>query len=591
MQGLGKHFPLGALVLLGLFTELKLVGQQRSGAAAPLGQPPVGERSPTPARQARANEAFDQAVFQGILKGLRIVRAAPEIVRNPATEGVEVLPSVTNNMSFLRGQDFTNLFTPYLEKEVRYSTLQQMERKVWQYCRKQNHPLVDAIVPADQTFSNGVVQMIVLEGKISNVIVTNPGRAWFSSDFIRSQIHQQVGESFDSRVLDDDIDWLNRNPFRELSPVLTPGRQPTETELKVSVEDRIPLRAYLGFEDTGVETIGVERFVTGFHWGNAFGLDHQFSYQYMADIEFKFLNAHNVTYLAPLPWRHSVQMVGSYVNAESDQFGAARSEGDNYMASLRYGIPLPTIAGLRHQISFGFDFKSISSLLVFNAGTPFAFGTDQSANIAQFQMGYSASLMDPYGQTSLSSDLFVSPGILPDQEDRFSNLRAGTTPTYVYGRIMMERATRLPWDFAWNLQAGIQLASERLLPSEQQGMGGYATVRGYDERQVNGDNGFFVRNELRTRAIPLGTTFKHPNYLQLLGFCDYGITTIIDAIQPFEDPHSTLSSVGVGLRFTLAQNFVLRADYGFQLHEKIELSDRLLSAEHSRAHFSALLSF
>lgn len=37
-----------------------------------------------------------------------------------------------------------------------------------------------------------------------------------------------------------------------------------------------------------------------------------------------------------------------------------------------------------------------------------------------------------------------------------------------------------------------QLASTNLLPSEQMGLGGYNSVRGYLERQVNVDNGLIV---------------------------------------------------------------------------------------------------
>jgi len=112
------------------------------------------------------------------------------------------------------------------------------------------------------------------------------------------------------------------------------------------------------------------------------------------------------------------------------------------------------------------------------------------------------------------------------------------------------------------------LANHNLLPSEQLGMGGYATARGYEEREGNGDQGYFISNEIRTPAINLSHFFtKSPlleDKVQLLGFWDYGEIQNVDLLAS-EKPHYFFSSVGPGLRYTLSRHFSLRFDYGWQL--------------------------
>jgi hypothetical protein len=107
--------------------------------------------------------------------------------------------------------------------------------------------------------------------------------------------------------------------------------------------------------------------------------------------------------------------------------------------------------------------------------------------------------------------------------------------SYAYGRLDLHRETLLPLilpikggvdeHFTWVLRASGQFADARLLPTEQFGLGGYDTVRGYNERVVDGDDGWLLVNEIRTPHIPLGNLTARTDgrdWLQGLIFCDYG---------------------------------------------------------------------
>src|SRR5207249_1598856 len=103
----------------------------------------------------------------------------------------------------------------------------------------------------------------------------------------------------------------------------------------------------------------------------------------------------------------------------------------------------------------------------------------------------------------------------------------------------------------------------------QAGVGGYTTVRGFDERTLNFDESAVLQNELRPPPIPLGSIGGKSSQLQLLGFVDVGGGNNKQEVSG--ETSQTLSSAGVGLRLEIGKNFSLRADYGFQLSDKVNL--------------------
>jgi hemolysin activation/secretion protein len=113
------------------------------------------------------------------------------------------------------------------------------------------------------------------------------------------------------------------------------------------------------------------------------------------------------------------------------------------------------------------------------------------------------------------------------------------------------------------------VSDANLTPSEQLGLGGYDTVRGYDEREVNSDEGYLFNIELRTPSMSIGKRFgwtRWKDQLQFLAFWDYGVG-YDHTLLPGEPSDTPLSAVGAGLRFTIDSNVSVRADYGFQLHK------------------------
>ncbi|MFM6157687.1 MAG: ShlB/FhaC/HecB family hemolysin secretion/activation protein, partial [Sphaerospermopsis kisseleviana] len=121
------------------------------------------------------------------------------------------------------------------------------------------------------------------------------------------------------------------------------------------------------------------------------------------------------------------------------------------------------------------------------------------------------------------------------------------------------------------LRSDLQLADRPLVPLEQLSIGGQQSVRGYRQDQLLADNGLFASGELRTSIIKIP---KWQTTVQLSPFFDFG-TVWNHYNSETKILKQTLSSVGLGLRFLVGNNFNARIDWGIPL-VKIDRSGNTL---------------
>jgi hemolysin activation/secretion protein len=463
-------------------------------------------------------------------------------------------------------EDFAVRYLPYLGQPMTRGKLNELVKSIIVYYRNHNRPVVDVAVPA-QDITNGVLQVVVLEAHVGTVTVT--GNRWFSSREIRDSVYAEPGDDIDSSQLQANLDFLNQNPFRTTAVVYQPGEKLGETNLVLQTKDRFPARVFAGYEDSGDIETGIDRYFAGFNYGDLFGLGQQLNYQYTTSGNFDSLRAHSGSYVIPLPWEHTLTFFGSYVDTKGELPSLFGVTGRSYQVSGRYSVPLPTVTlskvSYRHSFEAGFDYKYNNNSLEFGnapaAGTLYA--------VDQFVLGYNGTESDPWGRTTINENLYISPGDLGgnNNDAAFSNAHTGATSDYVYNTLVLERLTRLPEDWSLVLRGTLQTSNANLAPSEQLGFGGYDTVRGYDEREVNTDDGFIFTTEVRSPSVSIGDTFHIPHVkdqLQFRAFWDYGAGSN-HAPLPGESNEIPLSSLGLGLRYTINTYLSLRYDYAFQL--------------------------
>jgi len=571
-----------------------------------------------PNAEAQTNAAppkADSATIPGFDAPLRAIVIVPtrDAVQVQGVKGVQGVS--VQGPAFLKTAKFEKLLSGFFGQRLTDETLKRLQIAIIKHCRDVGHPVVDVFL-REQEYVDATVQIAVIEGKIQKITVENEGHKWFSDAFVSRQLTLKQGDAIESDILNEDLSWLSQNTyqslgvfegsFRDVRASFTQGNELGTTDLKLKVEDRFPLRPFLGYENSGFEVIGKERYFAGFNYANVFGLDHRLNYQFTADTSFDLFRSHAASYVVPLPWRHELILFGAYADLRPDygrlsdtNFANFKNDGSTYQISARYSAPLPDLGKLEHSLMAGFDFKRTDTPLLFigSAGGGGSILATNLVDVAQFSLDWSGRLRDKLGGTAFSLLGVYGPGGLTDHNRQrdFSEFAPGSDAQYVYGRLELRRETKLPLDFLWYTRAAGQYSDSELIPSELFGLGGWATIRGYNERVVNASDGWLVINELRSPQFTLGNLTGQEgkrDWIQGLVFLDYGRVINRNPFGGYKYDY-TLLSVGLGLRYQLADNLHFRFDYGFELDDEYKTapSAQLEKQPSGRGHIGLEISY
>ena len=473
----------------------------------------------------------------------------------------------------------------YLNQPLDLSKINVIKQAIHEYFQANHNPFVLVSVPK-QCISYGVLQLVVTEAKVGNIRVE--GNRWFSDKCLKQYVKAQPGQGINVDTLQTDLNFINRNPFRQVNIVYAPGKQTGTTDLVLAAEDRPPFRIYAGADDTGLLTTGRERIFGGLTWGKVLGFDHILSYQYTASYNLKSFQSHTLQYMMLFPWKHTLNLYGGYSTVHAAlPFPEATNLGISSQLSLRYTLPFQTTPRFSDEFSFGFDYKSSNNTIQYSQLFP---NVAKQVNLTQLVFEYHLNKEWNTSRLEFTGELYGSPfTFLANQSEAdYETLRPNADTKWFYGKGSLRFTRKLPLDFALTIWGRGQFAVGNLLPSEQFGIGGHATVRGYEERQLNMDNGFIGNIEFRTPPISLISTFrKHPikDSIQFIGFLDYGVGTNNTTL-PGEPNYDYLFSIGPGVRYTLDPYIAARLDWGVKLHNAA-----LFSGGWSMIHFSGTISY
>jgi hemolysin activation/secretion protein len=523
--------------------------------------------------------------------------AAPNRVVIQALEGVVFVPSLAalqkdglptssagpqriaaSGLPLLADPAFIRQVRPYIGRSLTMKGLQQIGQLARNWYRAHGRPFVSVTVPP-QNINTGVVQVVVTEYRVDHVQVQ--GNRWFSSHTLAAESGLVPGETLTLPGVQQDLNWLNANPFRTVTTVFQPGSEPGATDVVLETHDQLPVRVYSSFDNAGVPSLGLGEWSVGAIWGDAFGLDQQLSYQFTRSVDGRY-DANAFSWTAPLPWRDKLLIFGSYEQETPDigsNFGEAGHSGQ---ASLRYVHTLPWLPWLTEDIQIGYDFKTTNNNLEFGGVRVFR----NEVEVDQFPLIYEAAFTDPYGQTTFENQLVISPGNLTGGNNMlaFQAALPGSRPDYLYDRIGLTRVTRLPYRFSWVTRAMGQVSDRNLMYSEQLGAGGPDSARGYYTDTALGSEGALVSEEIRAPALSLSRLIAHRSRagdeVQPGLFWDYAHVSQVEPV-PDQVNEADLSSVGLDLHLAVGRYLNLSFDVGWQLHNAPGLTNRVALGDFS----------
>lgn len=463
-----------------------------------------------------------------------------------------------------------NALNGYIGAPVSLASLDQMVRDTIKAYRASDRPVVDVLVP-EQDITSGVVQLVVVEGSLGAIRVQGADRA--EESHLRRQISIEKGEVLRSSELMRDLAWMNRSPYRRVDLVYAPGFEFGTTDIILRTNEIDPFSAYWGYENSGNELLGEHRWVGGMTWAEAWGADRTLSYQLTTDLEFDAITSHSAVYSLPLPWRHYLTLLGAYVDSNSvvDIDGTPLSiSGESWQFSSRYAVPLKSVfENTTHEIEMGLDFKSSNNNLEFGGADFF----DATTHVYQLGLGYNMMAQGKNGATRIDLTGYLSPGGIDENnsDEVFQTARADASSEYIYATLGIEHSHRLPKQMTARLRAQGQVSGENLLASEQFGIGGPSTVRGYPTSIARGDQGVLLSAEIYSPTYSLAERFDWRgtnDELRFLAFADYASVSNVSAGSGEVDEQNLLS-VGVGARYVYDEWLRLRVDVGFPIDETV----------------------
>ncbi|WP_062609310.1 ShlB/FhaC/HecB family hemolysin secretion/activation protein [Caballeronia calidae] len=505
------------------------------------------------------------------LRGIAFARADADAHAPAAATQSGAGGAITSTDVPLLTPDFLDGFAADLHKPLTFARLADIRRAVVQRYRTAGQPLVDVYVP-EQDVSSGVVKIAIAEFRAGHVIPE--GNRYFSDALLMREMPLASGEPIREADVASGLALLNANPYRRVDVIYAPGTALNTTDVVLQTEDRLPFRIYGGYNNDGVRDLGRDRILAGFDYGNLFGIDARIGYQMTASNDLLSGNpdiegrpdrpryiAHAFNVIAPLPWLDRVELFGVFAESTPRLPDSYGQTGLSAQLSFRYDWRLPPLdnAGAwQQQVQLGYDFKRSNNDLEFGGFQVF----NANTHIHQFVIAYDLSNSDATGDTHLNASLFASPGYFDSSsnDEAYDTARLGATPRYQYLQLSAQRDLSLGKSgFSVSARGLVQWTGSTLLPSEELGLGGDATVRGYEPYAAQGDRGWNVQTELRAPAMSWGIAAMQP-------FVFFDAGHVWNRIpEAGEVNNASLASVGAGVRMQIGRFVSFRGTYGFPL--------------------------
>ncbi len=430
--------------------------------------------------------------------------------------------------------ELQSIAKPFLNRAIDVGELEELRYRLTQHYIKNGYVNSGAIVPT-QTFKEGVLNIQLLEGKLSTINID--GNGWLHPDYIRKRLMDDKpfnSQTFQGRYLrllnDPLIGYLNGN--------LKPLPQLGQSALDLHVTRARPYQLALHFNNynppsIGAEQIQAEAWVRNLtRWGDKFDFRFdvsQGSAVYSGGMAMP-LNAYGTMF------DFHFETGRSSVIEEPLNKANISSHVNNFTWTLSH----PVYQTADQNVTLGVSLASRLNQtgLLNDPNFPFINGlnTGRSKVVAlRLFQDYSGR----FDRHVLAARSTFSIGLNAFDSTLQSDLQ-GPDSRYFAWLGQLQHAWKLMDNGAQlRLRGNLQLSSTALLPQERIAVGGVYSVRGYRENELVRDNGYSASIEFHYPLWEKQGTYA--NQLTVFPFMDYG------AAWNNRDNADYLHSIGVGL--------------------------------------------
>ena len=493
------------------------------------------------------------AVFGAFLS----VAAAPicaQVKEAPPAPRFEIRRFIVEGNTLLPEDTVERLLAPYTGPGRDFGSVQQALEALQGEYLERGYNAVRVLIP-EQELREGEVRLRVIEAPVRRVMVE--GNRFFDEANVRASAPSlRAGESPNSAEIGRNMQLVNENPAKNVGVRLQAvAEEPARVDAVLRVTDHAPVRWMLSADDTGNPQTGRYRVGVGYLHANVGGRDHVLNAQFITSPgHTDDVKIFGFGYRIPFyRWNSALELVLGYSDVDSvtvaDLFTVS---GSGTVLSARWGWILPRWGAYEQKLAASLDWRDLHQNVQFLGGGG---GLVPDIRLKPLSLTYLGRYPGEGYEASFYASLVQNlPGGKDGGQDTFDALRAGARASY---RILRYGAQAIAARGGFRLQAALsgQYTRDLLVPAEQFGMGGAASVRGFFERELATDIGHRASFELH--FPDLGARIGEGWRARPIAFVDFARGR--DHV-PVRTEEESLSSFGVGLRMGHGRDFAFRLD-------------------------------
>ena len=535
-----NHFRVLVLFLMWVCAGLLFIGETQA-QISPEGR----DRA---YKQAAPNR-FDRRFGKQPIPKSTVVPVKPKSMKPVFPDELEDVKFVLNRL-FIQGttvydeRDLRSIYKKYLKQELTLRDIYEIAQQITNKYRNDGYILSKAIVPP-QKIHKGAVHIQIIEGYIDKVKIQGPVRG---PRKLLNAYRKRILKSRPLRSLDLEryLLLIDDLPGVTAKSVLTPSEVNLgATSITLVLTDKA-FEGHVGADNRGSEFNGPYEFLGGLTANSLLGDYSRTGIQGVVASQTDELLFLNAFYDLPVSLE-GTRLFFSGSISESEPGSSLEKfsvEGDSSTIALRLTHPFIRSRGKNLTGHFGFTLR--------NSTTNILGSLDSEDRLRVMDMGASYDFADEYrGINLFRFNLSQGLNMFDATESGSSNLSrtlGKSNFTKLTGDVM--RLQNLAPGWALLGTASWQYSFNKLLASEEFGVGGAQYGRAYDSSEITGDQGLAFKAELQKAFRP---EWEYLSNFQLYGFMDYG--KVWNKVQTSTGAKSqSRTSMGLGMRFNLTDS-------------------------------------
>ena len=453
-------------------------------------------------------------------------------------------------------EDFAELFAQYTGRPITFNELLQLRSAVTERYVEEGFLTSGAFIPP-QTLEGGLVTVQVVEGSIEDIEIVGTRR--LKPGYIRSRLGLAAKPPINADKLLEALQRLQIDPLIEtVSADLQAGVRPGTSILRVEVSEADSFGLTIGLDNGRSPNIGSNRRQISLSEGNLFGIGDRAFASYSNT---NGSNSLDLSYSVPVgPYNTRINVDGGISESRviDDTFDVLEISSDSHYYEV--GVTHPLIETPTQELTLGLELshrESQTRLGIDDIGPfPLSPGANEDGETKVTALRFSQAWTKRSQQQVLAARSQFNVGL--DLLDATDNEGDVPDSQFFSWRGQGQWVRLLGENSLFFLRGDLQLATDSLLSSEQFGLGGAQTVRGYRQDALLRDNGALLSAEARFPIL----RFSDTSIVQIAPFLDTGA-----AWNYTNNPggNNVLVGTGVGLLWQQDDNLSARLDYGIPL--------------------------